>query len=82
MGKAFKKLDPAAVEKAKEKAKEAMGMAEKRDRDFARGLARFEELWRRVDAARAPRETAEKLGVKLMPRKGCARRCAGSNSKF
>ena len=52
-------------------------MTEKRDRDFARGLARFEAVWKRVSAAKDPRETAADCGVKLMPRRDCRRRSGG-----
>ena len=43
------------------------------DRELQRRLRGFEAVWRRVAAAKSPRETAEKHGVKLMPRKGCCR---------
>ena len=44
------------------------------DRELQRRLRNFEAVWRRVSAAKSPRETAEKHGVKLMPRKNCCRR--------
>ena len=44
------------------------------DRELQRRLRHFEAVWRRVSAAKAPKETAENCGVKLMPRQGC-RRC-------
>ena len=43
------------------------------DRELQRRLRRFEEVWRRIGAAKAPGETAECCGVKLMPRQ--RRRC-------
>jgi hypothetical protein len=55
--------------------KEGIVVENATDREFARRLRSFETVWRRVSAAKAPRETAEKLGVKLMPRQSCRRRC-------
>ena len=55
-------------------------MTEKRDRDFARGLAQFERLWARVSAAKEPRTAAADCGVKLMPRRDCRRRRGGKRT--
>ncbi len=43
------------------------------EREMQRQLRQFEEVWRRVGALRSPRETAERCGVKLMPRQRCRR---------
>ena len=43
------------------------------DRELQRRLRNFDAVWSRVGAAGAPRETAERCGVKLMPRKNCCR---------
>ncbi|MBR3473585.1 MAG: hypothetical protein IKH34_00795 [Oscillospiraceae bacterium] len=42
------------------------------EREMQRQLRHFEAVWSRVGALRSPRETAERCGVKLMPRQ---RRC-------
>ena len=51
-------------------------MAQISEWELRRGLQNFEAVWRRVGAGRSPRETAERCGVKLMPRKGCRGRQA------
>ena len=38
------------------------------EREMRRQLEPFEEVWRRVERRRSPRETAERCGVPLMPR--------------
>ena len=45
-----------------------------REQELRRSLGNFERVWRRVTAAKAPRETAERRGLRLMPRAGCCRR--------
>ena len=43
------------------------------ERELAGKLRGFEQVWRRVYAARAPRETAAGSGVELMPRRNRCR---------
>ncbi len=43
------------------------------ERQLRRRLQDFERVWQRVRAAAAPRETARRCGVKLMPRQGCGK---------
>ncbi len=47
------------------------------DRELARRLRHFDAVWRRVTASRAPQETANRCGVKLMPRQNRCPRCQG-----
>ena len=44
------------------------------ERELRKRLERFEDVWRRVGVAGAPRETAERCGVRLMPRQRCCAR--------
>ena len=43
------------------------------EQETRRRLRSFARVWQRLQAARAPRETAERRGVKLMPRQDCRR---------
>ncbi len=43
------------------------------ERELRRRLQGFARIWQRVRAASAPRETARRCGVKLMPRQDCRR---------
>ncbi len=49
------------------------------DRELRKRLSGFDAVWARVRAAVPPRETAEKHGVKLMPRKN--RCCRARNDR-
>ena len=52
------------------------------EREMQRQLRHFEAVWSRVGALRSPRETAERCGVKLMPRqRRCGREIRMKNEK-
>ena len=51
-------------------------------REAERRLRDFERVWSRVRGQEVPGETAERCGVKLMPRRPCGRRqCAGDGRR-